>query len=143
MFEIHTPLIPIYLARVEPPPKQPDEELQAGEDPVTVYYTGDEDPGPCKVAIAYLYMLEDRTAGSARIRNPALHVKIISLGLKQLSELKPAEKFDVIYIVGLSKDSLLRLLNLLRLEASEGGRKVCSQRELEEVTASRAMRLKL
>ncbi|WP_148679128.1 hypothetical protein [Aeropyrum pernix] len=143
IYEMYTPLTPIHIARVERPPTQPDDTLPDSEDPVMVYYAGEEDPGPCRVALAYLYMLEDRRAGTPRIRNPALHVKIISLGLRQLSELRRVDRFDVAYIISLSRDNVVNLLKLLGVEASDVEKIACNKQDLEYVTSVRAMRLRL
>ena len=67
---------------------------------VAVGYAASEDPGPCKVALAFIYRKEDEgPLGPPRISNPGLHVKAISLGARQARDVAGLGRFDVVYVI--------------------------------------------
>jgi hypothetical protein len=100
---------------------------------VKVGYSKSEDPGPCPVALAALYRSEEEgPLGPPRIRNKGLHIKAISLGARQISELDLRESFDVIYSIYLPGPDQHQECTPLR----------CSGDDLHRVTAARAKALK-
>ena len=95
---------------------------------VAVGFTKGEDPGPCAVALAYIYAGDDRALGSSRVRNPGIHVKMISVGAKQISEVTGPGEFDKVYLVyWASRERGHRCC----------GKLVCNPEVLERVTAVR------
>ena len=76
------------------------EDLKSLNGLITAGYSGEEDPGPCAVALSYLYRLEDEgPMGPPRIRNPGLHVRAISLGVRQISDMPLHNEFNIAYAV--------------------------------------------
>ncbi len=126
---VRTPIAEFIIARIE---------MQGGGPPsmagcLAVLYREGEDPGPCRVALSYLYSLEERLSGSPRVRNHALHVKMISLGAKQISEIAQAgmEEMRIAYLICPSEEDI-------------GGYEEleCRPEELEEVSEARAARMR-
>ncbi len=77
-----------------------EEAASRAEYPLVIAaYRLDEDPGYCSIAVSYLYVDEERRSGAARIRNPGLHLKMVSLGLSQIGELRFHDKYEVLYLV--------------------------------------------
>ncbi len=93
---------------------------------VAVGYAASEDPGPCKVALAYIYRKEDEgPLGPPRIANPGLHVKAISVGARQARDVAGLDKFDIVYVI----------VELSR--SRECGPLKCQGEDLHDVTSKR------
>ena len=109
------------------------EDLKNLDDLIATGYGEGEDPGPCAVAISYLYRLEDEgPMGPPRIRNPGLHVKALSLGIRQISDMPLHNEFNVVYIVSRLKREGTPICKMLK----------CKGDELYRVTSARIKNLK-
>ncbi|MCE4610488.1 MAG: hypothetical protein F7B17_00770 [Desulfurococcales archaeon] len=109
------------------------EDLKGLNPLIAVGYSEEDDPGPCAVALSYLYRLEDEgPLGPPRIKNPGLHVRATSLGLRQISDMTLLNEFKVIYVISALKDRVSGECRLLE----------CKGSELYKVTSARVKNLR-